>query len=177
MSKIAIIYYSKHGSTEAYARRIAELTGGDLFDAHSCKYKDVADYDVIVYGGGIYSGGIKGIEMLKKGWRKGFRNKKIIVFAVGITIDYEENRKQCEEINFVKKLKGLPCFFLPGAYDPSSITGVDKKIMGFTLKLIGDGKATGQTAESAQLIDRMKNGCDMVDMDMVEPLVRAIKKL
>ena len=177
MSKIAVIYYSKHGTTEEYARKVAEEVGGDLFDAHKVKYKDIKDYDIIVYGGGIYSGGIKGIEFLKKSWNKGLCEKKIIVFAIGITVDHEENCQQCREINFVKRLEGLPCYFLPGAYDPAKNTGVDKKIMGFTLKLIGEGDAKGQTAESNSLIDRMRNGCDLRDMSAIGPLVEAIKAL
>jgi menaquinone-dependent protoporphyrinogen IX oxidase len=177
MNKIAVIYYSKHGATKMYAEKLAEAVGADLFDAHDVKYADIRDYDVIVYGGGIYSGGIKGIEFLKKSWRKGLSAKKVITFAVGITIDQEENRQQCREINFVKKLKDLPCYFLPGAYDPATLTGVDKKIMNFTLKLIGGGKAQGATAESEMVIERMKNGCDLRDLAVLEPLIEAVRAL
>lgn len=172
MSRIAIIYNSKHGTTEQYAKWIAEETGADLFEQEHCKIKELNDYDVIVYGGGIYSGGIKGLEFISKNWKRFFVNKKVITFAVGITIEQESNRQQCREINFVKKLEGLPCYFLPGAYDPTKVTGLDKRIIGFTKKLISD-----ETPMGAQLLDYFENGCDMVDRSRIEPLVEELKKL
>jgi Flavodoxin len=172
MSKIAVVYYTKHGSTGQYAKWVADAVGADLFKQQECSIKDLQDYDVIVYGGGIYSGGIKGLEFIKKNWKRFFVNKKVIVFAVGITIDMEENRKQCREINFVKKLEGLPCYFFPGAYDPAEIKGVDSKIIGFTKKLISDSTPMGK-----QLLDYFDNGCDMIDRNRIDPLVEELKSL
>jgi flavodoxin len=141
VSKTAIIYYSKYGTTRQYAEWIAEKTGAQLFDARKFKKKDLAAYDTIVYGGGIYAGGIKGIDLITKNWYKGLDEKNVIVFAVGITVGSEACRQQCLEVNFEKRFvtdavedqgkesgqftvtellkeKMLPirCFFLPGAF-------------------------------------------------------------
>ena len=53
MNRIAVIYYSKYGTTRQYARWICDAVGGDLFDARKTKLKDLSDYDIVVYGGGI----------------------------------------------------------------------------------------------------------------------------
>ena len=195
MSKTAVIYYSKHGATEKYARWICDAVGGDLLNARKTKVKDLLEYDIVVYGGGIYSGGIKGIELITKNWYKGLSEKRVICFGVGIAIDKEENRKQCMEINFERRFvtdakedagkdsgtfkasellkeKRLPidCYFLPGAYDPKKIKGIDKVIMRITRKMIGDDPA------GSQILEYTDKGCDLVNKDAIAEIVKAIQK-
>ncbi len=190
MSKTAVIYYSKYGTTENYARLIAKALGADLFEAKKTKFRDIKDYDTVVFGGGIYSGGIRGIELITKNWYKGLCEKKVVCFAVGITIDKEENREQCMDINFRKRFvtdaeedhgrddlsaselikeKRLPikCFFLPGAFDPGKVKGLDKFIIGITKKMIDDNP------EGQQLLDYFNKSCDLVDYDSIKPVVEA----
>jgi hypothetical protein len=208
--KTAVLYYSKYGSTRQYAEWIAEELGADLIDAKArrLKLRDIRDYDTIIYGGGIYSGGIKGVELITKNWSKGLSEKRVIVFAVGIAVDIEANREQCREINFEKRLiywmdgeeygmdpdaeggapaeapglsellrqKMMPvkCFFLPGRYDPAAIKGLDRGIMAFTRKLIGDG-AGGATSGSAAVIRRMEEGCDLIYREAIRPILEAAR--
>ena len=190
MSKTAVIYYSKYGTTENYARLIAKALGADLFEAKKTKFRDIKGYDTVVFGGGIYSGGIRGIELMTKNWYKGLCEKKVVCFAVGITIDKEENREQCMDINFRKRFvtdaeedhgrddlsaselikeKRLPikCFFLPGAFDPGKVKGLDKFIIGITKKMIDD------SPEGQQLLDYFNKSCDLVDYDSIKPVVEA----
>ena len=58
MSKIAIVYKSKYGSTKKYAQWIAQESSGDLFESSKVKAKKISEYDIIVFGGGLYAGGI-----------------------------------------------------------------------------------------------------------------------
>lgn len=190
MSKTAVIYYSKYGTTENYARLIAKALGADLFEAKKTKFRDIKGYDTVVFGGGIYSGGIRGIELITKNWYKGLCEKKVVCFAVGITIDKEENREQCMDINFRKRFvidaeedhgrddlsaselikeKRLPikCFFLPGAFDPGKVKGLDKFIIGITKKMIDD------SPEGQQLLNYFNKSCDLVDYDSIKPVVEA----
>lgn len=190
MSKTAVIYYSKYGTTENYARLIAKALGADLFEAKKTKFRDIKGYDTVGFGGGIYSGGIRGIELITKNWYKGLCEKKVVCFAVGITIDKEENREQCMDINFRKRFvtdaeedhgrddlsaselikeKRLPikCFFLPGAFDPGKVKGLDKFIIGITKKMIDD------SPEGQQLLDYFNKSCDLVDYDSIKPVVEA----
>lgn len=190
MSKTAVIYYSKYGTTENYARLIAKALGADLFEAKKTKFRDIKGYDTVVFGGGIYSGGIRGIELITKNWYKGLCEKKVVCFAVGITIDKEENREQCMDINFRKRFVTdaeedhgrddlsaselikekrllIKCFFLPGAFDPGKVKGLDKFIIGITKKMIDD------SPEGQQLLDYFNKSCDLVDYDSIKPVVEA----
>lgn len=174
MMKIAVVYGSKRGTAERYARYIAEETDADLFSYKQIRAKDLADYDIIVYGGGIYSGGIRGLDFIRKNIRRKFRSKRIICFAVGISVESEENRRQCTEINFDKRLKGLECYYFPGAYDPKTVSGLDKKLMGVTRKMIEGGVST---VDGKRLLDYIDHGCDLVNLAKADPLIRELRSL
>ena len=61
-----VIYKSKYGSTKKYAEWISERTGFDCVESGKINAKQLADYDTVIFGGGIYASGIAGISFLKK---------------------------------------------------------------------------------------------------------------
>lgn len=174
MSKIAVIYAGKYGTTQRYAGWIAEEIGADLFEAEKCRAADVMDYDTIVFGGAIHAGGILGIKFLKKNFSK-LSGKRIFTFAVGLNVSSSQAQEECREINFVKKLAELPCWFLPGAYDPEKVTGFDKKLMGVVKKMITGKKAEEMTEDERKLLDAIENGASYVNREAIADLVQAVK--
>lgn len=66
MSKVVILYQSKYGSTKKYAEWLAEELAGDLLETKKATAEQIAQYDVVILGGGIYASGIAGISFLKK---------------------------------------------------------------------------------------------------------------
>ena len=56
--KKAVVYASKLGRTRKTAEYIAKALDADLFDVK--KVRSVSDYDLVVFGSGIYAGGISG---------------------------------------------------------------------------------------------------------------------
>ncbi len=88
--KAVVIYKSKYGSTRQYAEWIAEELSADIFDAKSVNAKNLAEYDTIIYGGGLYAEVIAGVTLITKNIDK-LSGKKLIVFTTGITpIEYRE---------------------------------------------------------------------------------------
>ncbi len=83
MSKI-VIYQSKYGSTKAYAQWIAEELGCEAMDAKKVKIEDLAAYDTIVYGGGLYAEVIAGVTLITKNFDK-LKEKNLFVYSTGIT--------------------------------------------------------------------------------------------
>lgn len=173
MKKAAIIYKGKYGSTERYAKWIAEDTGADLFTPETCKAAELQPYDVIVYGGAVHAGGILGIDFLKKNIKK-LKGKKILVFAVGLSFDNEETKKECIEINLVKKLKGLPCYFFPGAYDPEKVSGMDKALMKMVKKMVEGGHSDNDSGE--KLLHAIEYGDDFTDRNAITEIVEEINR-
>lgn len=82
MSDIAVIYKSHYGFTEAYARWIAEDLSADLLEAGMVRGRDLETYSAIVYGGGLYAGGVSGISLLTKNLDR-LKGKALYLFTVG----------------------------------------------------------------------------------------------
>lgn len=167
MRRIAVVYKSKYGSTKKYAEWIAEETGADLFNVDTCKGSDLSDYDTIVFGGCIHAGGLQGIEFLRKNMNT-FCVKDVFAFAVGLNVDSIEARQECREINFVKQLKDIPCYFMHGAYDPAVVKGMDKAIMGLLKRLMDNS--------NPELKEAVTNGADYVDRAEIKYIVDALKE-
>jgi len=81
--KTAVIYASRYGSTEKYAKWIAEELGADLLPAGDVSPADLDGYGVIVYGGGLYAGRVNGISLLTKNLGR-VGDKKLFLFTVGL---------------------------------------------------------------------------------------------
>ena len=64
--RIAVIYKSKYGTTKKYAGWIALRLDADLYEVSDIREKDIKEYDVIIFGGPLYIGKIKGIGFINK---------------------------------------------------------------------------------------------------------------
>lgn len=82
--KTIVVYKSKYGSTKAYAQWIAEELSCEAVDAKNVKIDDLAEYDTIIYGGGLYAEVIAGVVLITKNLDK-LEGKKLVVFTTGIT--------------------------------------------------------------------------------------------
>jgi len=85
MSSIVVVYKSKYGSSEKYAKWIAEALSADIFKSNEIKPDKLEAYTTIIYCGGLYVGGILGFSLIKNNYSK-LRDKKLIVAAVGATL-------------------------------------------------------------------------------------------
>ena len=50
MSKVAVVYWSQSGNTEAMAEAIAEAAGANAVEVSSFQPSEVADYDAFAFG-------------------------------------------------------------------------------------------------------------------------------
>lgn len=192
-----VLYTSKYGAAETYARWIAEALGCRAVPLDKFSKKELQVYDTVVYGGGVQAGGIRGLEQFTK-WIKGDLklrqmakrgtiseaeaaeigafDRQYYIFAVGISLDSEGNRLQLRDINFDKDwLKDLPCFFLPGAFDPAKLAGVDKAIIKVATKMFLDKPEAQAAAEDAQVLRYFETGCDLIDRTRTTALIESVK--
>ena len=192
-----VLYTSKYGAAETYARWIAEALGCRAVPLDKFSKKELQGYDTVVYGGGVQAGGIRGLEQFTK-WIKGDLklrqmakrgtiseaeaaeigafDRQYYIFAVGISLDSEGNRLQLRDINFDKDwLRDLPCFFLPGAFDPAKLAGVDKAIIKVATKMFLDKPEVQAAAEDAQVLRYFETGCDLIDRTRTTALIESVK--
>ena len=192
-----VLYTSKYGAAETYARWIAEALGCRAVPLDKFSKKELQGYDTVIYGGGVQAGGIRGLEQFAK-WIKGDLklrqmakrgtiseaeaaeigafDRQYYIFAVGISLDSEGNRLQLRDINFDKDwLRDLPCFFLPGAFDPAKLAGVDKAIIKVATKMFLDKPEAQAAAEDAQVLRYFETGCDLIDRTRTTALIESVK--
>ena len=192
-----VLYTSKYGAAETYARWIAETLGCRAVPLDKFSKKELQGYDTVIYGGGVQAGGIRGLEQFTK-WIKGdlklrqmakrgtiseaeaaeigVFDRQYYIFAVGISLDSEGNRLQLRDINFDKDwLRDLPCFFLPGAFDPAKLAGVDKAIIKVATKMFLDKPEAQAAAEDAQVLRYFETGCDLIDRTRTTALLESVK--
>ena len=79
-----VVYKSKYGAAKTYAEWIAEELSCKAVDAKQVKISDLAEYDTIIYGGGLYAEVIAGVTLITKNIEK-LKDKKLIVYTTGIT--------------------------------------------------------------------------------------------
>ena len=195
--RTSVLYPSKYGAAETYARWIAEALGCRAVSLDKFSKKELQGYDTVIYGGGVQAGGVRGLEQFTK-WIKGDLklrqmakrgtiseaeaagsgafDRQYYIFAVGISLDSEANRLQLRDINFDKDwLRELPCFFLPGAFNPAKLAGVDKAIIKVATKMFLDKPEAQSAAEDAQVLRYFETGCDLIDRKRTTALIEAVK--
>ena len=179
MKKAIVIYSSKRGSTQQYAEWIAE----DLKNTCECDlvaFKDIKpynlyEYDLIVYGGWIRGSGIVDFDNLSKQIDEELLSK-MIVFGCGIANETPENYMQVWSLNVGKIDPRNDCksvlYILGGRYDPAKVTGFDGMLMKVCKKVLTSGKVDGAKDEANQMLDRIENGCDLVNRNNIKSLVK-----
>lgn len=176
MSKIAVIYKGKYGSTEKYAKWISEEVEADLMAVDKCKINDLEKYDTVVFGGAVHAGGIMGIEFLEKNINA-LSGKNLFVFAVGLNVDDPIMGKDLIERNFAKKLNGVPCFLCKGAYDPKTAKSVDKLIMNMVCKSLEKKSDSTKTKYDLDMIGAVREGRDFTDKEYLSELFCKLREL
>jgi menaquinone-dependent protoporphyrinogen IX oxidase len=127
--KTVVIYKSKTGFTKTYAEWIAEELQCDLKENNKLALSDIENYDCIIYGGGMYAGGIYGWELIKDNLQA-LADKKLVLWATGCNPGRKENmdavwKNQIPEEYFDQ----VHPFYLRGGFDYNKLGKVDKVLM------------------------------------------------
>ena len=137
MKNVAVVYRSKSGYTEKYAKWIAKAAGADLLQGEKTKVEDLLRYDTIIYGGGLYAVGINGLKLITGNYEK-LKDKKLIVFGLGASPVRPTIIEEVRNRNFTKEQQETINFFLlRGGFDKRKLTPVDRvlmQVMKFNLK-------------------------------------------
>ena len=170
-----IVYGSQYGTTKRYAEKFAEMTHFPVISYE--KAKTLTDYEQIIYFGGLYAGGVKG---LKNTVKKLSPNTKLIIVTVGLAdVSDEENVKNIR--NSVKKqmpehlLKAVSVFHLRGGIDYSKLNFMHKTMMGMLYRSLASKPTENLTHEEKALIETYDKKVDFVDYDSLRQIVEATR--
>ena len=174
--KSLIIYGSQYGTAKAYATKLSEITEIPCISYENIK--DIKDYEQIIYLGGLYAGGVKGLKntfrLLKNS------NIKTIVVTVGLSdVNNKENtnnikaflEKQLEKDIYNNSL----IFHLRGGIDYSKLNFKHKTMMKMLYHSLKNKPVESLTQEDKALIETYNKKVDFVDYDSLKQIVEVIQ--
>lgn len=165
-----ILYQSKYGATKKYAQWLTEATGFPCAEIKKADIRQMATYDTIILGGGIYASGIAGLSFLKKHYGK-LKDKKIIVFCVGASPYDEKAVSEITQHNLKDDLVGLPLFYCRGAWDEEAMGFTDRTLCKMLQKAVAKQDPSTYEPWMAALLSAVSQKCDWTDKKYLEPIL------
>lgn len=177
--KSVILYGSQYGSARKYAEALSEKLNVDCFDYR--KLKSAKKYDIVLYVGSLYAGGVLSLRETFKGhsvndW------KKILIITVGIADpnDIENSRKI--EANTYKQLpanfhKSIELFHVRGSLDYSKLNLKHKVMMKLLYQCSKRIPLEEQNEETRTFIETYNHKVDFIDFKSLNCIIERYSQI
>ena len=169
-----IIYGSEYGNAKKYAEELSARTGINAVPFK--EVKSLNDYDIIVYIGALYAGGVLGMKKTFAGLTD-YKDKQIIIATVGLADPL--NKKNTDHIREEMKKQlaegfynSAQIFHLRGGIDYSKLSFKHRAMMRF---VYNKAKKEPVTEETKALIETYNKEVDFVDLDTLRPMIESIE--
>lgn len=169
-----IIYGSEYGTTRRYAEKLSQLTGIPAVDHAAAG--DLRGCELVVYLGGLYAGGVKGLKATAKRLPAGVR---LILATVGLAdVTDPDNIRNIQ--NAVRRqlppalLANTALFHLRGGIDYSRLNPIHRAMMTLLYNKARRLPEEKKTAETRAMIETFNQKVDFVDFDSLRPIVEAV---
>ena len=174
--KTLILYGSEYGTAKRYADELSRLTGLPAVSYE--KAGSLTDYEQIVYLGGLYAGGVKGLKQTVKKLPAGVR---LILATVGLADvqdpkNIENIRRSLRRQVPAETLQSAALFHLRGGIDYSKLGFAHKSMMTLLYHHAKKLPPEQQDAETRAMIETFGKQVDFVDFAALGPIVKAIQE-
>jgi len=177
--KTLVVYKSKTGYVENYAKWISQDLKCDLKKIDDVDTDLLIQYDTIVYGGGLYAVGINGIDLIKSNYDT-LSNKNIIVFMSGASPYREDIIDEIVEQNFTENQKSkIKFFYLRGGFNYYKLNLKDKLLMRL-LQLKLKSKSILKiklTPDERGMLSAYSKPIDFTRKEKIRPIIEYLKIL
>lgn len=174
-----IIYQSKYGFSKTYAQWLAQELEADLMQGVNVKIKDLKNYDTIVFGGGLYAGGMSGIAVLTKNFEQ-IKDKSLYLFTVGVADVSDEENIASIRSNLQQKLSPemqakIGIYHLRGGMKYSKMSFVHRTMMKMMMKMVRKKPESELRAEDKMMLETYGQDVDFTNRASIMPMVEDIK--
>lgn len=172
--KELIIYGSQYGTTKRYAEKFAEMTNFPVVSYEDIK--NVTDYERVIYFGGLYAGGVKGLKHTVKKLAPG---TKLVIVTVGLA-DVCDEGNISNIRNSIKRqvpenvLKSADIFHLRGGIDYQILNFRHRTMMTLLYNKVKKLPEDKRTAEVKAMIETFNTKVDFVDFGSLNPIAESI---
>jgi menaquinone-dependent protoporphyrinogen IX oxidase len=161
-----ILYTSSTGSTQKYAEAIASGIHGDIYPLKKYKWKDIDQYDSIVYGGWVMGNKIQGIDKFLCHIDE-MEKKNVLIFASGMSVVTSASRDNLISTN-VLDIYHVRFYQLRGSFDYSKLHFPYSLLMKTSLKQIAnDPERAGESEMLSGLLDHPFEYYDQQGVDKI----------
>lgn len=168
--KTLVAYKSKTEFTKWYAEIIAKEVGADLKEISEVTSAKMSEYDVIVYGGGLYAGHVNGFKKAKEMFNQSSA-KQIVVFVTGATPNAEtETVAGVWKTNLTEEEReSIPHFYMQSGLCYEKMSFADKTIMKMLANMLSKKKDKTSSEEGQE--QAIKNSYNISDKKYAQPLI------
>ncbi|MCL1913279.1 MAG: flavodoxin domain-containing protein [Eubacteriaceae bacterium] len=171
-NNILVVYKSKYGSTKKYAEWISQELEADLVEAKTATPGMLKKYDIVIYGGGLYAGGISGVKLVTKN-----PCQNLIIFTVGLgdpkTSDYSEILK----LNFTPEFQeNLKLFHLRGDIDYSKLSLLHKMMMAVMRRSIARKPEEERDMDDTLFLETYGSKINFASKEYIQELVSYVRE-
>lgn len=167
---IVLIYHSKTGMTEKYAKWLCEELPCALVPYQDRNNTDLAAYDAVIYAGGFHAGKISGISWLKTKLPQ-LAGKTVFVLATGASPADSPGVQDALDGNFTPDERELlRAFYVQSGLCYEKMGPVDKLMMAVFRAMVK--KAEGSDSETYQAIC---HSFDHSTKEALHPLIQFLK--
>lgn len=167
-----IIYRSKTGFTEKYARWLEEDLGCDCVPYEKRGTVDFDKYQTVVFGAGCYIGKIDKLGWLKKQLPR-LRGKKVAVFFTGAMPPEAPDVRRLERENFTPgELEVIKPFYLQGGLNYTAMNLVDRVLMAGFRRML---KAKADSPKERVMLQNIQQSFDKTDRENLKALEEYLK--
>lgn len=169
-NKILILFKSKYGATEKYAKIMKSKLNCDVINLENKEQIDLKKYEIVILAGGIYASGIAGLGFLRKHYNE-IKDKNVAILCVGASPYDEKAFEEVKARNLKEDLKDIPIFYARGAWNEDIMNMKDKmlcKMLQVSIK-----RKDPETYEPwmKAFADSMGEKRDWVSEESIEPLI------
>ncbi len=181
MKKTVVIYESKYGFTKRYAEWIAEALSCPVFEQKKFCTKDFAQYETIIYGGGLYAGGVSGIRLITENWSL-LSDKQVVLFTCGLanpgdSYNVSNIRQSLSKILSDDMMKRIRLFHLQGGIDYRRLSFIHKTMMSMLRKMLLKKDEHTLRQEDRLILETYGQNLDFTDKGSIRPLVECVLNL
>ena len=179
--RILVTYASKYGTTKRYAQWIAEDLACDLRDSREVNAELLKSYDILIHGGGLYAGGLSGIQTIVKNY-DAISNKRIILFSCGLADPEDPENVAHIEAGLEKVLtpemrEKIRQFHLRGGIDYFRLGLTHKAMMAMLRTVMLKKGYDNLRSEDQMMLDTYGGTVDFTNRESLVPLLSSVRSL
>ena len=176
MTRTIVIFDSKYGFTEQYARWISAALGCPAVRRKDFDSADFSSCETIIYGGGLYAGGVSGIRLLTEHWNQ-LSGRNVVLFTCGLADPADPDnaahiRTSLSKALSAEMMEKIHLFHLRGGIDYARLNLKHKAMMAMLRRWLLRKDPGSLRIEDRQLLETYGKQIDFTSQSAIEPLIR-----